>query len=218
MSEFRFHASARLTEATGRAAATVEELRDGFRAADGATVFHHTHNYLLQHHFLVPEPPNDLVRWAEEALGDRDLAARLKAVNTVAFSSLRRLQTRIVAAIEDRLREGPPPPAAPPGRDFHFLRARNFVFRTAYSAFDLPSFAAALGRASPASLFHHMFDAPLRLERTANDFSTWLETSLGERELAAEIAGLNPYSTTLVGLRGAILEKVDARLRAGETA
>ena len=54
---FEFCSSAKLVELTGRRARNVEELAAGIRELDGSVLFHHTHHFLLQHQYLLPEPP-----------------------------------------------------------------------------------------------------------------------------------------------------------------
>jgi hypothetical protein len=213
MGEFRFCTSVKLVEITGRRAATLEELLDGIRQLDGSVIFHHTHHFVLRHQYLTPEPPNEFAVWAGEALQERDLAERLLAINTVEFTTIRALRERLAAVVEGYLRERPRVNPAPSGMEFHFLRARSFVLPTALAAADLPGFRDALARAGPASIYHHVFEARLRLERGTNDFSAWLEGGLGERDLAAAIARLDPYTHTLETLRQAMLDRVQERMR-----
>jgi hypothetical protein len=59
------------------------------------------------------------------------------------------------------------------------------------------------------SIYYHMFEARLRLERGQNDFSLWLDTSLGEKRIAEEISRLDPYTRTLDNLRTTIIGIVE---------
>ncbi len=214
MNEFRFTSSIKLTEITGRRAFTLRELLAGIRELDGSVIFHHTHHFVLSHQHLVPKPPNEFAVWAGEALRERELSERLLGINTVEFGTIRALRDRLKEVIEDHLRKNPRVNPAPPGMEFHFMRTRSFFLPTSFTATDLPSFRDALQKVSLNSVYHHMFEARLRLERGANDFSLWLEQNLGEKELADAISRLDPYSYTLTALRQAITEKVEARLRA----
>ena len=45
-----------------------------------------------------------------------------------------------------------------------------------------------------------------------NDFSNWFETQLGDGDLARKVAGLDPYTRTLEGLRSRIIAIVEQRL------
>jgi hypothetical protein len=57
-----------------------------------------------------------------------------------------------------------------------------------------------------------MFEAKLRLGKGKNDFSAWIESSLDEPELAAEISRINPYTYTLEGLRLSLIQLIEKRL------
>jgi hypothetical protein len=51
------------------------------------------------------------------------------------------------------------------------------------------------------------------LGKGLNDFSTWLQDSLGEAELAEDIARLDPYTYTLEGLRSALIQLIEKRIK-----
>jgi len=76
----------------------------------------------------------------------------------------------------------------------------------------LSEFAAVLEDITVDSIYFHIFEARLRLERERNDFSYWIETSLGNKELADEIAGLDPYTRTLEDLRKILIKKIKDRI------
>ena len=84
------------------------------------------------------------------------------------------------------------------------MASRLFVISTGMSAGTLRGFLEILGRVSVNSLYYHVFDAKLRLERGDNDFSAWFE-SLGLTDLAREMQSLDPYTYTLEGLRKRIM-------------
>jgi len=62
------------------------------------------------------------------------------------------------------------------------------------------------------SIYFHMFEARLRLERPSNDFSNWIAISLGEEELAVNVARIDPYTHTGEGIRATILKILDIHL------
>ena len=106
----------------------------------------------------------------------------------------------------DRLR------TAPPGEEFHVRESVSFVVPTGYVANDLPEFASCIEHVGFGSLSFHMFEARLRLERGANDFSEWLKNAHGETQLADAIARLDPYTHTLEALRRQIVRLVQRRV------
>ena len=85
-----------------------------------------------------------------------------------------------------------------------------------YVAKDLKDFAEILEKVTLDSIYFHMFEARLRLDKETNDFSFWLETSLLEGELAQRIKSLDPYTYTMQSLRKKIIEIVGERLKDGK--
>jgi hypothetical protein len=207
--EFEFYTRLNLPLLLGVKARTVPELLKGIKAAPGASIYYHTHRFLQQHHYLSPEPPNDFAFWVTGALGLDALGERLASIDTVKFRTITALQEKFVEVLETYGRDSKPPsPVAPEGEEFHFLSCRTFIFPTRLKASDLPGFLAILRTVSINSIYFHMFEARLRLERGENDFSNWFE-GIGHRDLAAEVARLDPYTMTLEGLRRTLIQKVE---------
>lgn len=207
--QFAFFTRLNLPLLLGVRARTVPALLSGLRAAPGASVYYHTHRFLQQHHYLSPEPPNDFAFWVTTVMGLDALGERLASVDTIKFRTIQALQHKFVEILETYLgEERTPSPTAPEGEEFHFLSCRTFIFPTRLVARDLSEFLSILRTVSINSIYFHMFEARLRLERGENDFSNWLE-GLGRRDLAAEIARLDPYTMTLEGLRQVLIRKVE---------
>lgn len=205
MSEFRFNTKLDQTILLGRKAKNIAELLDGIVAVPESSVYYHTHRYLQQHHYLSPEPPNDFAYWISEVLNDAPLSEELSSVDIVQFSTLDDLRERFVAILRGHLHSAARLHDCPPGEEFHFMASRTFVLHTPYLAGTLTEFRDVLKRVSINSLYYHIFDAKLRLEKGENDFSRWFRDS-GYIELADELARLDPYSYTLEGLRNKIVK------------
>jgi hypothetical protein len=62
------------------------------------------------------------------------------------------------------------------------------------------------------SIYFHIFEARLRLERQSNDFSGWIETAIGDKLLAEKISRLDPYTHTLEDLRRTIIGLIERRI------
>ena len=92
----------------------------------------------------------------------------------------------------------------PENEEFHFMACKTFILPTAYTARTLKQFKRILSVVSVHSLYFHIFEARLRLEKKDNDFSRWLRDS-GEKVLASKISKLDPYSYTLEELRKKII-------------
>jgi hypothetical protein len=211
-SPFHFWTRLTLTKLTGLRAHDLAELCEQLRTVPPSVVFHHTHHFLVQHQHLSPEPPNDFAFWVTNVLQEDALGERLAAIDTVQFQSLRELRDRIVAVIEEYLESRGALRTAPPGEEFHFMDAVSVALPTRYHATTLAEFAEALRQVSTATIAYHLFEARLRVGSEDNDFSRWLEGEVGERELAAAIRKLDPYTYTMEGLRQRLLALVAPRL------
>ncbi|MFQ5797258.1 MAG: DUF5752 family protein [Bacteroidota bacterium] len=208
---FHFHTRLILLELTGRRARNLKELLEGIREVPESVIYHHTHHFLQQHLYLSPEPPNDFSYWVREALDEDVLSERLSSIDTCEFNDIESLRAAIVEVIEAHLKNGEDLRQSPPGEEFNFMKAVTFILPTRYQATTLQEFADAIQKVTVNSLYFHIFEARLRLGRTGNDFSRWLEDSLGEVGIAQKIARLDPYTHTLEGLRKKIRSYLEDR-------
>lgn len=213
---FLFYTRWHLSELLGIKASNLGQLLEHIKDVPGSCIYHHTHRFLQQHQYLSPEPPNDFAYWVREVLGDDELGERLASIDTVQYKTIRSLREKIVETIEEYLKNDPEANLrfAREDEQFHFIKSVSFIAPTNYAATDLREFAEALRKVTIDSIYFHIFEAHLRLEKGTNDFSNWLETSLQEKGLAARIARLDPYTYTLDGLRKTILKIVDKKLAA----
>lgn len=211
---FCFNTRLHLSELTGLRAANLEQLLNLIKEVSGSSIYHHTHRFLQQHQFLSPEPPNDFAYWVTEILGENELGERLASIDTMQFSRIHDLRESIAKTIEDYLNENPSSRLrfARLGEEFHFIKSVSFVIPTKYVACDLADFIEILRKITMDSIYFHIFEARLRLERKTNDFSNWIETSLEDKELADELTALDPYTRTLEDLRNAIIAMVEKRM------
>ncbi|MBL7068931.1 MAG: hypothetical protein ISS34_03660 [Candidatus Omnitrophica bacterium] len=210
---FYFSTRLILRELTGRRARNIKELLKGIKTVPGSVIYNHTHQFLQQHIYLSPEPPNDFAYWVREFLGDDTLGERLNSIDTCDYVTIRDLRNAIIKTIRDYLAlKKTPFRNAPKGTEFNFIKAYSFVLPTPYVAYDLKEFLEGIKKISVYSIYFHMFEAKLRLERGTNDFSFWLGTSLNEPELADKIAGLDPYTYTLEDLREKLIKLIEKYL------
>ena len=210
---FRFQSRTHLTELTGLKAKNLHEFVDILKKAPEAVIYYHTHRFLEQHHYLTPEPSNDFAVWVSDALGDEILGERLASIDTFGFPNLGALRDRLVGIIEEHLAAQSNLREAMAGREFHFMKSVSVVLPTPYVASDLREFVETLRKISLGSLYFHIFESRLRLGRGLNDFSTWMQDSLGEVELGEEIARFDPYTYTLEGLRLALIQLIEKRIK-----
>lgn len=211
---FRFFTRLNLTELTGLRATNLTQLLDLIKEVPGACIYHHTHRFLQQHIYLSPEPPNDFAYWVSSVLGEDELAEKLASIDTIQYSTIRSLREKIILTIEDYLNTNPTSKMkfASGGEKFYFMKSVSFVIPTNYIASDLKEFIEILEKITVDSIYYHIFEARLRLEKETNDFSNWIETSIGDKRLADELGRLDPYTCTIDDLRKAIIKKIKKRI------
>jgi hypothetical protein len=204
---FEFSTSVKLRELTGQKARNVRELVEIIKEVSGSVIYYHTHVFLQRHQYLSPEPPNDFAFWVSRVLGEYELGEALGSIDICQFSTIRELRERIISVIEKHLFESKEPLRyAPQGREFEFVKAHSFVVPTGHTAHNLKEFSMILEKVTIHSIYFHIFEARLRLEKGINDFSFWIGTSAHAPEIAHRIAALDPYTFTMEGLRRKLVD------------
>jgi hypothetical protein len=210
---FHFFSRTQLTELTGLNAKNLREFVDIIQNAPEAVIYFHTHHFLEEHHYLTPEPSNDFAVWITDALGNEVLGERLASVNTFEFSTLGTLRDRFVDIIKEYLARNTDSREAMAGREFHFMKSVSVVLPTPYYAHDLRECVETIRKISLGSLYFHVFESRLELGNGLNDFSLWMRDSMGENELAEKIARFDPFTYTLEGLRLALIQLIEKRIK-----
>lgn len=208
---FIFYTRFNLPELTGLTASNLNQLLRGLRRVPGSSIYHHTHRFVEKHQYLSIEPPNDFAYWVSEVLGEKTLGEKLDGIDTLQFRTIHDLRLSLIETIETYLAANPRAKKRFADEDslFHFIKSISFILPTPYRAHDLDSFVGMMKKVSISSIYFHMFEARLRLERGTNDFSYWLETALLDKERGDKIARLDPYTFTLAGLRKKIIRTLE---------
>lgn len=211
---FRFYTRLHLSGLTGLRASTLNQLLSLTKEVPGSCIYHHTHRFLQQHQYLSPEPPNDFAYWVTDVLGEDELGEKLASIDTIQFNTIRALRERIVETIESYLKNNPLAKMkfSHEGDEFYFIKSVSFVLPTNYVVYDLNEFVDVLTKITIDSIYFHIFEARLRLEKANNDFSNWIESSLGDKELADAINKLDPYTYTIEDLRKTMLKIIKRRI------
>ena len=211
---FQFCTALILQESTGLRAATLKTLARLLRSVPDTSIYYHTHYFLLQHHYLTPEPSNDFAYWVRDLLGEQTLGELLASIDIMEHSTLESLREVLASTIEGYLDRVPTARMkfASEGREFFFLKSTHVIMPTSHSAATLAQFADCLERVSIHSLYYHIFDARLRLGRRTNDFALWFEDQLGLERLARHVAALDPYAQTLDMVRARLLSLIRGEL------
>jgi small-conductance mechanosensitive channel len=209
---FQFSTRLHLRELTGSSASNLSQLVSKLKEVSEAVVYYHTHSFVEEYQFLTPQPANDFALWVQDALGYDVLAERLASIDTFEFSTIEALRQMITGVIQDFLAQTAHEREAPLGNEFHFIKSISIILPTSYVAHNLREFVGILRRISIGSLYFHIFEARLRLHRSANDFSLWFEDCLGEKELAEQVTSLDPYNYTMENLREIIIRLCEKKL------
>ncbi len=212
---FRFYTRLHLSGLTGLKASTIRELLKFIKEVPGSCIYHHTHRFLQQHQFLSPEPPNDFAYWITEVLKEDVLGEQVASVDTIQFSTIRSLREKIVSTIESYLQSHSYLEArrVNEGEEFYFIKSVSFILPTEHVVTNLREFRDVLREITVDSIYFHIFESRLRLENKTNDFSNWIETSVGDKKIADKISTLDPYTQSLEDLRKKIIQTVEGRGR-----
>jgi len=211
---FRFSTRLHLSELTGLKAANIMELLDHIKTVSGSCIYHHTHRFLQQHQYLSPEPPNDFAYWVDNMLGESVLGENLASIDVISYPNIRSLRDKIVSVIEEYISFNPEVKLkfAAKADEFHFIKSVSFVVCTPYEANNLWDFIEILEKITINSIYYHVFESRLRLEKETSDFSNWIENSIADKELADKISKIDPYTYTLEDLRRIIIEIIKKRI------
>ena len=210
---FHFYGLSLLKKMTGLKAKNLIELVSVLKQVPEGVIYYHTHQFLQEHHYLVPEPPNDFAVWVADSLGDGVLGERLASVNPFFFHDLAGFREKLVNIIEEHLGQHPNHREAMEGHEFYFVKSTRFIYPSPYIAYDLREFIGALRQISLGSLYYHIFESRLGSEKGLNDFSIWMIESLGEEELGRAISRIDPYTYTLEGLRSSLIKLIEKHIQ-----
>ncbi|MFA5078236.1 MAG: DUF5752 family protein [Dehalococcoidia bacterium] len=210
---FHFYTRLHLKELTGLKATNLIALVNILKAAPDSIVYYHTHHFLEEYQYLNPEPANDFALWVGDALDNPILSEKLANIDTFEFTSLASLKNALISVMEQYMIENPGIRFTQAEREFHFVKVVNIIAPTNYYASDLREFVEVLRKVTLDSLYYHVFESRLRLQRRSSDFSVWIRDSFDESDLAEKIDNLVPYTTTLEGLRSEIIQLIEKRIK-----
>lgn len=203
---FKFYSEYNLPVLLGRKATNIYELLDGIKEVPEASLYYHTHKLLKQHHYLVPEPPNDFAYWIRNVLIQPKLGEMIASINIAGLNNLEELRNRLIYIFENNDREGYGINCQK-GFEFQFMSCKTFCFKNKYEAANLTEFNEILQTIDINSFYLNIFDSKLRTGNHRNNFAIWFE-SIGETELADRISNIDPYTLTIEGLRIQIINLI----------
>lgn len=210
ISPFLFWDCVQLIELTNRKAADLHEMLEGIKEVPPNSIFLHMHQSFLKYHFVHPEYTNDFSEWLSRKLGDKVLAEKLSELDPFEYTSIEELRERIIQILEEHACEGLSCGRVAPGDEFYFNQSVTIEMLTGLKAFNLSEFRDCLERVPLSSIYYHIFEARLRLEKEKDDFSYWIEDTLGIPELACKIRQMDPYVHSLEDIRKELINLVDS--------
>jgi len=206
---FEFMECVTILKSTGKTARNISELRAGIARISEESLFHHTYQYFLKGHVL--EYTNDFAHWVAESLEKRELSERLSSIDPFAFEDLSHLRQELLQSIDDYIADFPEPRDAISGDEFYFNETVTIIFPVGVWAKNLAEFLLAVRYVDPASIYYHFYEA--RIRHGTDDFSTWIDDVLANKELARAICDIDPFMHNIEGIRAHIVEAVENDVR-----
>jgi hypothetical protein len=195
-----------LREMLGKRANDVQELLDSLEEVPVDSIYFHTHSYFLRHPYIAGPYPNDFANWAAIQVRDRVLGERLAVVDPFEVGDLEALRTELISIIDDHLSTVGFVPRIFFGEPFYFMQSRILAVPTGVKARSLEEFTEVLERVDASSIYFHVFDAMARKGKGRSDLEIWVEESLGLAGLGRRLGAVNPYATSLEGLRNRLVQ------------
>jgi hypothetical protein len=202
---FRFHTAAYVTRVCPLEAHNLEELGRAMEQSSDASIFYHTFQTLRRHHFLTQGFSNDFAQWALAACNQSELAERLASFDIRDYVAIADLRRDFCMTVRDYCQAYPSRAGTPAFEPFYFLEAVEVAVPLGLQSTNLSEFNVALARLPRASIYFHFIASRLRLHLRTNDFSLWLEKSLGLKSLAERCNRVDIYTQTLEGVQKELL-------------
>jgi hypothetical protein len=206
---FEFVECLELREMLGRTAWDERELLAGIEDVPAGSIAYHTRSYFLRSRYLAAPYPNDFATWAAIQIRDRVLGERLTVVDPFDFSDVEQVRAELVTIIDHHLTTVQTVPRADYGEPFHFMRSVLIEVPTGITVTTLRAFRDGLERVDTSAIYYHFYESHRRPEA---DPLAWLQTELGRDDVVTQVRRLNPYVTSLAGMRAQLLTACDTAL------
>jgi hypothetical protein len=202
---FKFYTRLTLPQLTGIYALNLKELLDGIKKADDSIIYYHTHHYLIQHHYVVPDAPNDFAHWVIHTLGERLLGEEISSIDMFTYNTMDDYKQELIRKLTAFISKDSKTRRVEINERFNFMKAVTFVMSAGKEAYTLREFHDILKNITIFSVYYHFFESHFRLSSGLDDFSIWIKDELQLPDLAGKIANLDPYSVTMDKLKERII-------------
>jgi len=207
---FEIYTLAHVSRTGGQTAGTLRELAEGLETCSDESIYHHTIVAMRTQLVLNDEVTNDYAVWARTSLRREDLAAHLSLADMKDCRTIGDLRAALANVVRAYIVARPESADEPADQPFYFCEGMDVAVPLESTARTLDEFRKCLQEMKSESFYLHFVAPRTRHERQSNDFSEWIEKSLGMRELAAKINQIDVMDCTLEGAREKILELLDA--------
>jgi len=198
----------------GQNANTLRELASGLETCSDESIYQHTIVAMRSHLMLSDKLTNDFAEWSRTSLRKEDLSDRLSMTDITGcrtLGDLRKALIDIVRGYMDALPQAADEAAENP---FYFCEGMEVAVPLEATARTLEEFRKCVQEMNDESFYLHFVAARTRHEMQTNDFSVWLEESLGLSALAARINEVEGMDSTLEGAREQIRRLLDVEEKA----
>jgi hypothetical protein len=211
---FQFATVSYLTRICNQRAKNLGELRSGLETCSDASIFYHTFQSLMRHHFLTDGFSNDVAQWVLAALNRSHLAEQLAALDIRGYTDLRDLRNDMLRVTDEFCAAHPQDLERPAFEPFYFCESFEVMLPQTWEAATLEEFRNGLEHLSNGAFYYHFLISRLRLQLRTNDFSQWFVNELGLEPLARRTDRIDIYTNTLENARAKLLQYVDRELAA----
>src|SRR5262249_43582217 len=212
---FQFVAAPFLGQIDNQVAHTLAEFQDGLAHATDASIFYHTFQTLGRHHFLTEGFSNDFAQWVLASLNRPRLAERLGGIDVRDYVSIVELRADLLRMVVEYCESEPRDAHLSSFEPFYFCEGVDVTAPLGLEARTLQELRDGIAQISHSSFYHHFIASRLRLQLQTNDFSFWMENSLGLRDLAARCNRIDIYAHTLDTSRQRMIDSIDEEIEHG---
>jgi hypothetical protein len=206
---FQFLSSASLEKLTGRKAESLDGLLGLIKTCPDTSIFYHTFSaYMKMREIRLPYN-NDFTYWISSSLNEKVLAEKIMAIDVSEYNTVGSLRMRLVEIIEEYRRRNSKAFRKRADEPFYLYDIIRVIYLTDKFAYDLRSFREVLATISIYSIYLHFIECRLEKALHIDDFSTWIEYSLGLPDLANKIKTIDLSAYTMEGLRSRIIQLID---------
>jgi Family of unknown function (DUF5752) len=205
---FSFFTVAYLTRIGNQCARNLAEFWKGLEECSDTSIFHHTFQTLESHHFLTEGFSNDFAQWVLASANRDELAEQLAALDVRDYLSIAELRSDLRRVVGTYCSKYPNYANQEALEPFYFCESVEVTEPVGVTVNNLREFREGIERLSHASFYFHFISSRLRLHLRTNDFSVWLENSLGLDRLANQVNRIDVYTNTLDGARARLVRLI----------